>query len=870
MEFYEKTSEKAVKELNSSINYGLSAKDAQERLLSNGENALSKSKGKNIFGKIFNALKEPMLIILAFGFVLSFGSCLGEFFKSKKADFSECIGIFLAILLSVFITLFMEGSSEKAFKALNRVYGDQSVKVIRDGVVIVVSQRNLVVGDIVILETGDKIACDGRLIVSENLKVDESQLTGESREVSKNAEKVCAYACPLAERNNMVYSGSFVCEGRGKMVVTATGDNTELGTIAKSLKTSDDELTPLKKKLGSLGKAVSIMGAIISGIVFIITFIRLSMAGGLNFNSVRELFLSCVVLIIAIVPEGLPTIVAVSLALNMIKLAGENALIKKMSATETAGAVSVICSDKTGTLTQNKMTVDGIFTPSGSYKPKDLANKMLILNFACNTTANLSKDNKVIGSSTEGALLKALTLSKNALDYNDLRRLYPSVKRTPFSSNTKFMSTTIKTSEGLIELFKGAPEVILKYIKDKDAVRSTNNALNLERKKAKRILCFAHRDIIDGKVGEMVLDGFVSIIDPIRKEVKKAVSDCTRAGIKIKILTGDGLETAFAVAKELGVCGSLEEVALSKDLEDLPESALISALKKIKVVARSTPSLKLKIVNALKKSGEVVAVTGDGVNDAPALKSADVGISMGKTGSEIAKEAGDIILLDDSFSSVVKAIAFGRNVYENIKKFITFQLSVNFSALLFVTVCVIAGFSPPFSTLSLLWINLIMDGPPALTLGLSKNTNDLMNLSPVKKDESIVSKGMLYKIAFSALFIGVVMIAQQFTNFLGATENEKSSAIFSLFVFFQLFNAFNAQELSSKSVFANIGKNKIMLVTFSLVFFLHLIMVRVLYKAFSFAKIRYIVLTRGVLVAFSIVLVSELLKYVYRKIKKTN
>lgn len=870
MEFYDKTAEKTVKALNTSINYGLTAKEANLRLKKYGENSLSRQKKKGFFSKVIDALKEPMLLILAFGFILSLGSCLGEFFKTKHADFSECVGILIAILLSVSITLFMEGSSEKAFLTLNRVYGDLTVKVVRDGTVIVVSQRNLVVGDIVILETGDKIVADGRLIYSENLRVDESMLTGESKEVSKNSEIVCPNFAPLAERQNSVFSGSFITEGRGKMVVTKTGDNTELGAIAKGLKGEEQIESPLKKKLGLLGRTISIIGTIISTLVFVASFIRLSALGNLNFNSIRELFLSCVVLIIAIVPEGLPTIVAVSLALNMIKLAGENALIKKMTATETAGAVSVICSDKTGTLTQNKMTVEKIFSQTKSYKPQELANKMLILNFACNTTANLSKDNKVIGSSTEGALLKALTLSKNALDYNDLRRLYPVQKRTPFSSKIKYMSTTIKTSDGLVELVKGAPEVIFSLIKQGEISKSVFEALDNEKKNAKRVLCFAHKDVKDGEHSEYIFDGFVSISDPIRKEAKKAVMDCKKAGIKVKILTGDSKETAFQIAKELGVATSIEEVALSKDLENLSLSALVKTLEKITVVARSTPSIKLKIVEALKKSGEVVAVTGDGVNDAPAIKRADVGIAMGKSGSEITKEASDIVLLDDSFSSVVSAIAFGRNVYLNIKKFITFQLSVNFSALIFVTVCVIAGYPSPFSTLSLLWINLIMDGPPALTLGLSKNDYNLMEKSPVKKNESIVSKVMLLKIIYSAVFIGAIMLLQQFTNFLGAGDSEKKSAIFTLFVFLQLFNAFNAQELSSKSVFSSIGKNKIMLITFSSVFLLHLIMVRRLYGAFGFSKIRYLIIIKAFLVALCVVLVSEIIKLIYRKTKKTS
>ncbi len=866
MDFYTLPLEKTIKHFNSSENYGLSAKEASIRLKKYGENALSKSKNKSVFSKILEALKEPMLIILLFGLIITLGSCIGELLKTGRADFTECLGIFIAILLSVSITLFMEGSSEKAFKTLNRFYGDVSVKVIREGRVILVSQKNLVVGDIVLIEQGDKIVADGRLIYTNGLKIDESALTGESKEISKNHQKICPKSAPLAERVNFVYSGSFVREGNGKMIVTATGDGTELGVIAKGLDSKNQSLSPLKNKLGVLGKTISLVGGIVAGLVFVICFIRLTLSSGLSFDGVRELFLSCVVLLIATVPEGLPTIVAVSLALNMIKLAGKNALIKKMSATETAGAVSVICSDKTGTLTQNKMTVERIFTPVKSYSPSELSSKMLLLNFACNTTASITEKGKIVGSSTEGALIKALLKSKNALSVEEYRRLYPIKDRTPFSSDKKYMSTTIKTSDGLIELIKGAPEVIFALVKTGVSAMIIES-LEKEKKDAKRVLCFAHKELY-GESQEYVFDGFVSILDPIRKDVKKAVEDCKRAGIKIKILTGDSAETAFSIAKKLGVASKLENVALSSDLEKLSETALIHALEKITVVARSTPSIKLKIVETLKKQGEVVAVTGDGVNDAPAIKCADVGIAMGVSGSEITKEASDIVLLDDSFSSVVSAISFGRAVYQNIRKFITFQLSVNFSALLFITVCVVLGFPPPFNTLELLWINLIMDGPPALTLGLSKSDNDLMNYKPVKKDKSIVSKGMLFKIIFSAVFVGAIMLLQLFFNILGANNAEKSSAIFSLFVFFQLFNAFCAQELGLNSVIKSASKNKIMLLTFLLVFVLHLVMVEVLYSVFSFARIRFIVLVRAVILASSVVFATEIFNFLVRKFKK--
>ena len=870
MEFYDKTSVKTAEILNTSLTLGLTSNEATERLKKHGPNLLTKTKRKNFIQKVIDALKEPMLIILIFGFIIAFGSSLGEFLKTKKADFTECVGILVAISLSVFITLFMEGSSEKAFNALRRIYDDTLVSVIRDGVLIKISQRNVVVGDVLVLENGDKIVCDGRIIESNELKTDESALTGESVEVHKNANLVCSKNTALAERYNFVYSGSFVCDGSGKIIVTATGDQTELGLIAKELKKDQEEITPLKAKLGSLGKVISIIGLTISLVVFICCFIRLSFSGALNFNSVRELFLSCVVLIVAVVPEGLPTIVAVSLALNMIKLAGENALIKKMSATETAGAVSVICSDKTGTITQNKMTVERFFTLTGDYLPEKIESEYALINFACNTTAEISKDEKVIGSATEKALIYALRKNKKALSLSAYRTLYPVVERVPFTSERKYSSTTVKTPNGLLELVKGAPEVLAEKLSDKELVKKIETSILKEKNKARRVICFIHKIKNETGASEYVYDGFVSIVDPVRPEVKEAVKKCKRAGIKVKILTGDSLETARAVALELGVLEDKDSVVLSKDLEGLSKENLKKALQKITVVARSTPLLKLKIVEALKETGEVVAVTGDGINDAPALKKADVGFAMGKAGTEIAKESADVVLLDDGFLSVVKAISFGRNVYLNIRRFITFQLSVNFSALIYVTFCVIMGAKPPFNTLQLLWINLIMDGPPALTLGLSKTDDKLMNLPPIKRQESIINKGMLFKIAFSAIFTSVVMILQETTNFLGANMLEKKGASFTLFIFFQLFNAFNCTSLGSDSMLSSLKKNKIMFITFFIVFIAHLVIVEFFGGVFGVNRMCFSLWLKIFLTALSTIVITEAFKFIYRRFFKQN
>ena len=388
--------------------------------------------------------------------------------------------------------------------------------------------------------------------------------------------------------------------------------------------------------------------------------------------------------------------------------------------------------------------------------------------------------------------------------------------------------------------------------------------IGLKQKKARRIICFAHADGED----EYLFDGYVSIVDPVRDEVKSAIEECKKAGIKVKMLTGDNYLTAFAVAEELKIAKSKGEVVNAFDIENLNDEEFKRAISKITVIARSTPVIKLRVVKALKEMGEVVAVTGDGINDAPAIKHADIGIAMGKSGSEITKEASDIVLLDDSFLSVVKAVSFGRNVYKNLQRFILFQLSVNLSALLFITVTAMLGLPSPFNTFQLLWINVIMDGPPALTLGMERASDTLMNSKPVRRDDNIVSKTMLFRILFNGLFIGIIMIFQHLTNFLSVLNMERSNATFSLFITFQLFNAFNSRELGVKSIFSGIHKNKVMALTFLGVFLFHFIIVQVMPFVFNVTPLSMLSWVKIILTAISVVVVSEGAKLMVRSYKK--
>ena len=863
MDYHSKTASEVLSKLCSSKTQGLDVEGVEKSKKTYGQNLITKKKPRSLIKKIISSLLEPMMLILLFGFLIAFFSNLAKVLAGGKGDFSECVGILLAIVLSISITLFMEGSSERAFRALDKIYDNVYVKVIRNGTVVVISQSSVVVGDIIILETGDKIVADGRLIECDSLSTDESALTGESIPVKKNASVVLNKTTHIAERVNTVYSGTYVVQGNGKMVVTAVGDKTEIGTIAKSLKDDKITLSPLQQKLSSLGKKITLMGVITAIVVFVISIVRLILTGKITFDGVQNLFISSIILIVAAVPEGLPTIVAVSLALNMIKLAKENALIKKMIATETTGAVSVICSDKTGTLTLNKMSVEKVCTGKTCVEGSKLSDQMLHKNFILNTTADVVKTKKEYvyhGSGTECALI--VNYMKNVdFDYQKLRNSVKIIDRIPFNSKDKFMSTTVLDGEKRITYIKGAPEKIIpKCNLSIEQEISLFYSIEKFQKSAKRVLCFAHE--IENKT---TFDGYAVLSDKIRPEVKNAVKDCKTAGIKTMILTGDNYHTAYAVGVETGICDSEYQVINAPDLEKLSEEELKKILPKISVVARSTPSVKLKVVKALKDLGEVVAVTGDGVNDAPAIRHADVGIAMGRTGTEITKETADVILLDDSFSTIVRAVAFGRNVFRNLKRFITFQLSVNVSALIFITVCAIVGVESPFNTLQLLWINVIMDGPPALTLGLEKADGDLMKLPPVKRESPIVSKKTFIKILVIGSYVALVMILQYFFNFLKVSDHEIKGTIFTLFVLFQLFNAFNARELGSQSVLRRIGKNKVMLFTFLMTFLLQIILVSVFPNLFGISALSFISWIKIVGTSFSVIIVSEIYKWVYRR-----
>lgn len=880
MNAFMKEKQEVIDFFNSNEREGLSELQVKENQRKFGENKLKKHESESLIKQVVDAATEPMILMLISAGIIALGVNIIRALSGGNADFLECLGIFIAISLSVIITVFMEQKSAKAFEALSKINEDTLVKVIRDNEVQVIPQKNIVSGDIILVETGDKIPVDGRLLEADSLMVDESTLTGESMPVSKDSEIIFNEEdTPVAERVNMLYSGSFVTEGKGKMIVTNVGESTEFGKIANELSSTQKSNTPLQEKLARLGKFITMLGVIAALIVFSVQIIIFFLSGTISIDIVSEAFITSIVLIVAAVPEGLPTIVAVSLSINIIKMSKQNALVKKMIACETIGCINVICSDKTGTLTENKMKVIDVYVDSHIVKPSELDNKDIIENFCVNSTADLElkdKEIKFIGNPTECALLVAAR--EAGKDYKKIRNFNNMLYVFPFSSDTKNMTTIVGKEEEAYAYTKGSPEKIISMCKiNEEDKKEVEEEIEKYQKKAYRVIAFAHKNlgpinnyewIRESVESEMIFDGFVAISDPLREDVFASINKCLSSGIDVKILTGDNLITAKAISKELDLLDNNHIAVEAKEIEKLSDEELEKLLPKIRVIARSTPSIKMRVVKILKELGNIVAVTGDGINDAPAIKGADVGIAMGISGTEVSKEASDIVLLNDSFSTIIKAVQWGRGIYENFQRFIQFQLTVNLSSVIVVLFTILLGFKSPFTALQLLWINLIMDGPPALTLGLEPIREDLMGREPTKRNANIVTKGMLRRIVINGVFISLVFLGQHIFNFMGATKEQMPTVLFTLFIVFQLFNAFNSRELTNTSIFKNITNNKIMLLVFLVTFTLQVIITQFGGVFFNTIALPISMWIKIILVGFLVILISEISKLIQRRLSK--
>jgi len=883
---------------------GLSDSEVKKRVDQYGYNEFTQKEEGSIWAEILDNLKEPMMVILLVAAVIS--ALIGEFY--------DAVGIVCAVAIGIVIGMVTEGKSKKAAEALSKMTENIQVKVLRNKHIIQINKNELVPGDIVFIETGDMVPADGRLIDSIDLKVYEDMLTGESEEVSKKANLTVEMESievkgevkiqdPIpAKQVNMVFGGTLVGYGRGKFVVTATGDSTEMGRIAANLEEGDLE-TPLQVKLGDLGGKISKISSIIALGLFIVMFIKILLAKTLHVDTsgiipfldsiepVKKSFIICVALIVAAVPEGLPTMINITLAITMQKMAKINALVTKKEACETIGSVSVICSDKTGTLTQNRMSVESVYINGDFVKDHEIEHtSYFVENCLINSTAHLDVvggEVNYLGSATECALL----LHHQDHNYLEERSKARIIHQVPFDSKSKKMLTVMgREDETYALLIKGAPEVILESCHyeniDNQIVGITENRkkeilgeIEKLQRKSMRVLGFAYKTILEeaamsteaGTIAdELVFTGFVGIKDPLRPDVKAAVLTAAKAGVETKMLTGDNINTAIAIGEDLGMLKDGKKAVEATYIDTLSDEELRNEINTIAIVARSKPDTKMRIVQALQANGEVIAVTGDGINDAPALTKADVGIAMGIAGTEVSKNAADIILTDDSFSTIVKGIKWGRGIYENFQRFIQFQLTVNIVAFLIAIMSVIFDFEMPFTTIQLLWVNIIMDGPPALSLGLETVRETVLKKKPTNRNSSIITKGMITSILLNALYMAGVIVLQMSTNFLGASTkmvngaSEMGTVLFALFAFGALFNAFNCREFGTDSIIPNFTKNKIALQIISGTAIVQLVITEVFSGFFNAVPLSASMWAKIIAVAALVVVVNEVMKALLR------
>ena len=782
---------------------GLKAPQAAKRLKAHGENRLTEEKGDSIVKKFFLQLKDFSVIVLIIAAVVSFaaGRISGE---NGITDTLVIIGI---VLLNAVIGVIEEHKAEKALDALKDMSAPQA-EVRRDGRAVKVRASEVVPGDILILSAGDLVAADARLIRSDGLKADESSLTGESVPADKNAELILSDDTPVGDRKNCVFASSLVASGRGEAVVFATGMSTQIGKIAGMLHTAERESTPLQVKLQKLAKALGTGALVICGVIFIIGLLRRTPP--------LDSFMLAVSLAVAAIPEGLPAVVTIVLSLGVGKLSRRSAVVRHLPSIETLGSATVICSDKTGTLTENKMKLTDVWTAEhGARTPSAPESAEILQKAALCCDCEVSGTGKkpiVTGEPTEKAIIIALTPSPLVL--NELHKLYPRTKELPFDSERKLMSTLHTFGSGSIQITKGAPDILMKLCKSyrigqsvrplTDSVRRTvTDANNAFAATGKRVLALAYRDAGDKAISESSLTflALLAMEDPPRKESADAVSRCIGAGIKPVMITGDHALTAAAIAERLGISdGKAGQVLTGAEIERLSEAELKQKVNSCRVFARVTPEHKLRIIKAYKQNGETVAMTGDGVNDAPALKAADIGCAMGKSGTEVAKSAADMVLSDDNFATVVNAVEIGRGLYDNIKKAVHFLVSSNIGEIMLIFAACVLGFPAPMLPVQLLWLNLVTDSLPALALGAERAERDIMSRRPISRDSGIITRADAFDIAVEGLlFGGLSLLAFSIGNAFYSLEAGRTMAFCTL-CFAELFHAFNIR--TERSVFA--------------------------------------------------------------------
>ncbi len=858
--YYNKKVEELYKELNTSID-GLTEEEAHIRLEKYGENKLTERKKKSNIIVFLSQFNDLMIILLIFASIFS-----AVVSYVQKESYVDSIIILIIVIINAILSFIEEKKADKAIEELNKMFITNN-NVIRNGKKINIDVRNIVPGDIIELEAGDYVSADARVITSDYLEVNESTLTGESKSIKKDNQDITEEK-ELYERKNMVYAGCNVINGHAKVLVCSTAMNTELGKIGASLMNNKNELTPLQKRVNQISKVLTY---IILAIIIVMMIVGL-----LKKNDFFDILMLSISLAVAAIPEGMSSVITIILSLGMSEMAKKNVIIRKMSSVETLGSTDIICSDKTGTITENKMEVKSIYVNNKLYTENDHIDNVNIYNYCLSTCHNVTKNNdKYLGDETEVAIYKYLESSNNLI--NNIPRL----KEYPFDSDRKMMSTINQIDNKNYSFTKGSLDSVISnctyYLEDGKLYNVTSEykekilQIELEEsKKSLRILALAYKiDDLDNPEKNMIFIGLIGMMDPPREAVPNAINICKNSGIKIVMITGDSINTATAIAKSVGIIDSDDRATTGKVVDKMTDDELKEAVKQYNVYARISPSTKLRIVEALQSNGYVVAMTGDGVNDAPAIQKADIGIGMGVTGTEVVKKVADCILVDDSFSTIVDGVEEGRRITSNIKKIILYLLAGNIIEVILVFVSMTLNMEM-FTTLQLLWLNLVTDSIPAIMLAFEKKTDDLMenNLSN-KYNESFFTPLLTAKIAIGALIKSVVMLGLYIYFTKTIDVNTAGSLLFIFLIVHELLFSFSCRNIKksvlNKDIFSN---KKLTLGVFSIILIQILVLVTPIRKFFIVPNIelKYIIIT--ICSCLLMLVLGELVKPIYTKIFK--
>ncbi len=880
MKEYLKSSEEVLNEQNTSFN-GLSQSEANARLEKNGKNKLAEGKKESLLVRFLKQFAEPMTIILLVAAVIS-----GVLEIVEHAFPVDAVIILAVVLINAALGVFQESKAEKAIEALQEISSAMS-KVIREGKQISIKSEDLVVGDIIVLEAGDAVPADARIIECASMQVEEAALTGESVPANKHTQPLKPNAngdVPLGDRKNMVFMGSTVVYGRGKAVIVATGMDTEMGKIADALAKAEEGKTPLQMKLAQLSKILTYVVIGISVVIFAVELLKMN--GDITFSKLISPFMLAVSLAVAAIPEGLATVVTIVLSIGVTNMSKRNAIIRKLTAVETLGCAQIICSDKTGTLTQNKMTVVEHFAND----EKLLANAMSL----CSDAEYDIEKQDAIGEPTECALVNYA--EKVGMSKNQQKNILVRIGEVPFDSMRKMMTTVHKNANGEITQFtKGAPDEIIKRctkiyengeIKELTEERK-QEALTMNKNMADRALRVLAVGLkkLDNEPNEyssealendLCFIGLVGMIDPVRPEVKPAIDQCRTAGIRPIMITGDHKDTAVAIAMQLGIITSADQAITGSELDTISDEEFEIAVEKYSVYARVQPEHKTRIVKAWQKKGKITAMTGDGVNDAPSIKNADIGVGMGITGTDVTKNVADMILADDNFATIVSAVGEGRRIYDNIRKAIQFLLASNLSEVftIFIATLFTIGTGHVFEAVHLLFINLITDCLPAIALGMEKPEKDVMNRAPRNPKESIFAGGLGVGVVYQGILVALITLTSYALGYYVLSSHNAVLATTMAFMTLsmaEVFHAFNMRSLNN-SIFTIKNQNKMLWLAGGVSFVLStlLVMVKPIASVFSLTPLTFAQYGIAIAIAFAVIPIVEIVKLIARTVKKTK